>query len=255
MCGVRCAVPRSCSLSSPCSSWSISISVMLLRWPGGRLGCCPFSIPTKFSLQFFLIFIPFLSSSRHRAAGPGIAGWGPGLRGGMQCRAKPEAGGELSLYSLWVRPPWPPACCTAAPETGKHHAQWLSDCFIGMFLPPPPMGRHAGRARAKTGFLPPAATPRPTASSPLFSQIASRWFDILPWQPEEANLDLARAIPPPPRARHCTCPPARPSAILEEPPGFRRQDLRRDASEQPRWLISDASEHPRAEPTRVRDFV
>jgi len=33
------------------------------------------------------------------------------------------------------------------------------------------------------------------------------------------NLDLARAIPPPPRARHCTCPPARPSAILEEPPG------------------------------------
>ena len=26
-------------------------------------------------------------------------------------------------------------------------------------------------------------------SSPLFSQIASRWFDILPWQPEEANLD------------------------------------------------------------------
>ena len=107
----------------------------------------------------------------------------------------------------------------------------------------------------KTGFLPPAATPRPTASSPLFSQIASRWFDILPWQPEEANLDLARAIPPPPRARHCTCPPARPSAILEEPPGFRRQDLRRDASEQPRWLISDASEHPRAEPTRLRDFV
>ena len=48
----------------------------------------------------------------------------------------------------------------------------------------------------------PATTPRPTASSPLFSQIASRWFDILPWQPEEANLDLARAIPPPPRARH-----------------------------------------------------
>ena len=111
------------------------------------------------------------------------------------------------------------------------------------------------RLRLKTGFLPPAAPPRPTASSPLFSQIASRWFDILPWQPEEANLDLARAIPPPPRARHCTCPPARPSAILEEPPGFRRQDLRRDASEQPRWLISDASEHPRAEPTRVRDFV
>ena len=108
---------------------------------------------------------------------------------------------------------------------------------------------------AKTGALPPAAQPRPTASSPLFSQIASRWFDILPWQPEEANLDLARAIPPPPRARHCTCPPARPSAILEEPPGFRRQDLRRDASEQPRWLISDASEHPRAEPTRLRDFV
>ena len=107
----------------------------------------------------------------------------------------------------------------------------------------------------KTGALPPAAQPRPTASSPLFSQIASRWFDILPWQPEEANLDLARAIPPPPRARHCTCPPARPSAILEEPPGFRRQDLRRDASEQPRWLISDASEHPRAEPTRLRDFV
>ena len=77
----------------------------------------------------------------------------------------------------------------------------------------------------KTAALPPAAQPRPTASSPLFSQIASRWFDILPWQPEEANLDLARAIPPPPRARHCTCPPARPSAILEEPPGFRRQDL------------------------------
>ena len=49
----------------------------------------------------------------------------------------------------------------------------------------------------------------PQASSPLFSQIASRWFDILPWQPEEANLDLARATPPPPRARHCTCPPAR----------------------------------------------
>ena len=103
----------------------------------------------------------------------------------------------------------------------------------------------------KTGHRVPATTPRPTASSPLFSQIASRWFDILPWQPEEANLDLARAIPPPPRARHCTCPPARPSAILEEPPGFRRQDLRRDASEQPRWLISDASERPRAEPTRL----
>ena len=81
------------------------------------------------------------------------------------------------------------------------------------------------RGELKTGALPPAAQPRPTASSPLFSQIASRWFDILPWQPEEANLDLARAIPPPPRARHCTCPPARPSAILEEPPGFRRQDL------------------------------
>ena len=109
--------------------------------------------------------------------------------------------------------------------------------------------------KSKTGHRVPAAQPRPTASSPLFSQIASRWFDILPWQPEEANLDLARAIPPPPRARHCTCPPARPSAILEEPPGFRRQDLRRDASEQPRWLISDASEHPRAEPTRLRDFV
>ena len=30
-----------------------------------------------------------------------------------------------------VRPPWPPACCTAAPETGKHHAQWLSDCVTG----------------------------------------------------------------------------------------------------------------------------
>ena len=111
------------------------------------------------------------------------------------------------------------------------------------------------RKSCKTGHRVPATTPRPTASSPLFSQIASRWFDILPWQPEEANLDLARAIPPPPRARHCTCPPARPSAILEEPPGFRRQDLRRDASEQPRWLISDASERPRAEPTRLRDFV
>ena len=108
--------------------------------------------------------------------------------------------------------------------------------------------RPLGRLRAQASCI----IPR---SSPLFSQIASRWFDILPWQPEEANLDLARAIPPPPRARHCTCPPARPSAILEEPPGFRRQDLRRDASEQPRWLISDASEHPRAEPTRLRDFV
>ena len=92
--------------------------------------------------------MPFVASSRHRPAGPGVAGLGPGQRGGVQCRAKPEAEGELSLYSLWVRPPWPPACCTAAPETGKHHAQWLSDCFIGMFLPPPPMGRHAGRARA-----------------------------------------------------------------------------------------------------------
>ena len=122
-----------------------------------------------------------------------------------------------------------------APRRRMQRRRWLKEC--------------------KTGALPPAAQPRPTASSPLFSQIASRWFDILPWQPEEANLDLARAIPPPPRARHCTCPPARPSAILEEPPGFRRQDLRRDASEQPRWLISDASEHPRAEPTRLRDFV
>ena len=97
---------------------------------------------------FFFIFMPFVASPRHRPAGPGVSGLGPGLRVGMQCRAKPEAEGELSLYSLWVRPPWPPACCTAAPETGKHHAQWLSDCFIGMFLPPPPMGRHAGRARA-----------------------------------------------------------------------------------------------------------
>ena len=31
---------------------------------------------------------------------------------------------------------------------------------------------------SKTAALPPAAQPRPTASSPLFSQIASRWFDI-----------------------------------------------------------------------------
>ena len=30
----------------------------------------------------------------------------------------------------------------------------------------------------KTGHRVPAAQPRPTASSPLFSQIASRWFDI-----------------------------------------------------------------------------
>ena len=30
----------------------------------------------------------------------------------------------------------------------------------------------------KTGHRAPAAQPRPTASSPLFSQIASRWFDI-----------------------------------------------------------------------------
>ena len=45
--------------------------------------------------------MPFVASSRHRPAGPGVAGWGPGLRGGVQCRAKPEAGYELySLYSL-----------------------------------------------------------------------------------------------------------------------------------------------------------
>ena len=50
--------------------------------------------------DFFLIFIPFVASSRHRAAGPGVSGLGPGLRGGVQCRAKPEAGYELSLYSL-----------------------------------------------------------------------------------------------------------------------------------------------------------
>ena len=75
--------------------------------------------------------MPFVASSRHRPAGPGVAGLGPGLRGGVQCRAKPEAEGELSLYSLWVRPPWPPACCIAAPEMGKHHAQWLSDCVTG----------------------------------------------------------------------------------------------------------------------------
>ena len=31
---------------------------------------------------------------RHRAAGPGVAGWVPGLRGGVHCRAKPEAEGE-----------------------------------------------------------------------------------------------------------------------------------------------------------------
>ena len=49
---------------------------------------------------FFLIFIPFVASSRHRAAGPGVSGLGPGQRGGVQCRAKPEAGYELSLYSL-----------------------------------------------------------------------------------------------------------------------------------------------------------
>ena len=108
-------------------------------WPERANGDCLF---------FFLIFMPFVASPRHRPAGPGVSGLGPGQRGGVQCRAKPEAEGELSLYSLWVRPPWPPACCTAAPETGKHHAQWRSDCFIGMFLPPPPMGRHAGRARA-----------------------------------------------------------------------------------------------------------
>ena len=177
--------------------------------------------------------------------------------------------------------------CTgsAAGERGQRNALWfclsayctrLSQALVGsvdpvcpgltapgalplaqrLRLPPGPTTVVAPTPKPyKTGALPPAAQPHPTASSPLFSQIASRWFDILPWQPEEANLDLARAIPPPPRARHCTCPPARPSAILEEPPGFRRQDLRRDASEQPRWLISDASEHPRAEPTRLRDFV
>ena len=49
---------------------------------------------------FFFIFLPFVASSRHRPAGPGVSGLGPGLRGGMQCRAKPEAGYELSLYSL-----------------------------------------------------------------------------------------------------------------------------------------------------------
>ena len=128
-------------------------------------------------IGFFFIFTPFVASSRHRPAGPGVSGLGPGLRGGVQCRAKPEAEGELSLYSLWVRPPWPPACCTAAPETGKHHAQWLSDCFIGMFLPPPPMGRHAGRARAVgalfrplplglTGQRAPLSAPRCLPASP-----------------------------------------------------------------------------------------
>ena len=52
----------------------------------------------------------------------------------------------------------------------------------------------------------------------------------MPWQPEEANLDLARAIPPPPRARHCTCPPARPSAILEEPPAMGNRGSRRSGN-------------------------
>jgi len=98
-----------------------------------------------------LNFVPFVAVSRHRAAGPGVPYRRSGSRGGMQCRAKPEAEGELSLYSLWVRPPWPPACCIATPEMGKHYAQWHSDCFIGMFLPPPPIGRKAdiaGHVRA-----------------------------------------------------------------------------------------------------------
>ena len=57
------------------------------------------SVATE-NFRFFLIFIPFVASSGHRAAGPGVYGLGPGQRGGVQCRAKPEAGYELSLYSL-----------------------------------------------------------------------------------------------------------------------------------------------------------
>ena len=53
---------------------------------------------TARGVHFFLIFILFVASSRHRAAGPGVSGLGPGQRGGVQCRAKPEAGYELSLF-------------------------------------------------------------------------------------------------------------------------------------------------------------
>jgi hypothetical protein len=57
-----------------------------------------FAVKTFFF--FFLIFVPFVAVSRHRVAGPGVPYRRSGSRGGVHCRAKPEAGYELSLYSL-----------------------------------------------------------------------------------------------------------------------------------------------------------
>ena len=101
-----------------------------------------------FEVLFFLIFIPFVASSRHRAAGPGVSGSVPGQRGGVQCRAKPEAGYELSLYSL--AGPTSMATCLlhCRPRDGEAPCTVAQRLRYGMFLPPPPMGRHAGRARA-----------------------------------------------------------------------------------------------------------
>ena len=102
-------------------------------------------------LFFFLIFMPFVASPRHRPAGPGVSGLGPGQRGGVQCRAKPEAGYqryELSLYSL--AGPTSMATCLlhCRPRDGEAPCTVAQRLRYGMFLPPPPMGRHSGRARA-----------------------------------------------------------------------------------------------------------
>ena len=113
---------------------------------------------------FFVAFIPFVASSRHRAAGPSASGWGPGLRGGVQCRAKPEAGYELSLYSL--AGPTSMATCLlhCRPRDGEAPCTVAQRLRYGMFLPPPPMGRHAGRARAVSGCFGRRAAEDPLSS-------------------------------------------------------------------------------------------
>ena len=129
-------------------AWPPSAAVdMLVAW-ASRLSAFDRLPLVSHRPHFFFIFMPFVASPRHRPAGPGVAGWGPGLRGGVQCRAKPEAGYELSLYSL--AGPTSMATCLlhCRPRDGEAPCTVAQRLRYGMFLPPPPMGRHAGRARA-----------------------------------------------------------------------------------------------------------
>ena len=109
--------------------------------------------------------MPFVASSRHRPAGPGVSGWGPGLRGGVQCRAKPEAGYELSLKERQNKPPAP---CSVLFWPVLEHPQnkrvlFCSATRLHRGGPGEPGGRRGrgwARKRGPLGARPPSPGPR-----------------------------------------------------------------------------------------------